>query len=390
VRRSRPLRTRHALLALAALSGACFGRLAPPTFHEAPAEPFVAPALTPSGPSSTWIAAYYNGVSSVSLPASEIDYAAFTHLFVFALLPTATGGIDDTTKMHEPAQIASVAAAARAAGKKVLVTIGGASSHDLFASAISDANRAAFVAAVTGYVAANGYDGVDLDMEPLGAGDASAYRAFVSALRSALPADALLTAATITEPDLFASLQSSFDRVDLMTYHFVPHTPGLVWHNAALYSGGAIDPTTGDPLPSCDASLARFVSAGVDRGKLGIGIDFNGEAWTGASQLGPSAVAPTSVPVTYAQITDAAYPASAVRWDPFAQAPYVSLPAAGAAASFVSYDDAALIGAKLSYARTRGLGSVILWSLQAGYRADRPEGARQPLLEAVKAAAASE
>jgi chitinase len=354
-----------------------------PSLHEGASAPLVAPAAAPSPPPAVWVEAYYNGVSSVALPATEIDFSAFTHLMMFALLPTASGGIDATTKMLDPAAIASVAAAAHAAGKKVLVTIGGASSHDLFAAAISDANRAAFVSAVVAYAAANAYDGVDVDMEPLGSADEVTYEAFVKQLRAALPPGALLTAATISEPALFASIQSELDRVDLMTYHFVPQTPSFVWHNAALTSGGAVEPSNGQPLPSCDASLARFVNAGVAREKLGIGIDFNGELWAGASALGTTSPAVTSTPVTYAQIMDDYFAEGHYAWDAFASAPSLSI----ASPAFITYDDPTLIADKLDYARTRGLGSVIVWSLQAGYRASQPAGARDALLQAVKGAA---
>jgi chitinase len=381
-------------MSVRALAGICFAFLAATacgsarapssTLAESNASPFVPPAPAGIASPPPWVVAYYNGLSNVSLPASELDMGAFTHLMVFALLPTDAGGIDDTTKMLDPTTIASVATAAHAAGKKVLVTVGGADSHALFASALSDANSASFVAALAAYVAANGYDGVDIDMEPIGPADDESYAAFIIALRAALPAGALLTAATVYEPALFASLQASLDRVDVMTYHFVPQTPDLVWHNAALYSGGAVDPSSGEPLPSCDALLARFVDAGVARAKLGIGIDFNGEVWTGASVLGVARGAVTATAVSYAQVMDEYYASSAARWDGFAQAPYLSFSGGDPSPALVSYDDPTLIADKLAYVHTRALGSVIVWSLQAGYRPDQPEGQRSPLLEAVK------
>jgi chitinase len=329
--------------------------------------------------------AYYSGTSKVALPAAEIDFSAFTHLAVFALLPTPTGGVDDTTKMRDPAAIQDVLTAAHAAGKKVLVTVGGASSGPLFEAALTKAHRASFVRALAAYVVAKGYDGVDLDMEPISANDEASYTAFVEALRAALPSSSLLTAAAGWDPALFVTLAPAFDRIDVMTYHFIPATPHLAWHNAALYSGGAVEPINGSPLPSCDDDLARFVRAGIAREKLGIGIDFNGEVWTGVTEPGETGATGTTA-LSYAEIMDDYAEPGLYHWDPIADGPYLSITAGPQAPAFVSYDDEALIAAKASYVRDRGLGSVILWNLQADYRASQPEGARSVLLEAVKRA----
>src|SRR5205807_4635839 len=87
-----------------------------------------------------------------------------------------------------------------------------------------------------------------------------------------------------SQPALIASLQSQFDQINLMTYALSGPWPGWVtWFNSPIYDGGYRFPSTGGPVPSTDGMLASFLSAGVAASKLGIGIDFYGELWTGGS-----------------------------------------------------------------------------------------------------------
>ena len=53
-----------------------------------------------------------------------------------------------------------------------------------------------------------------------------------------------------------------------------------MWHNAAIYDGGARFPS-GGLVPSSDGMVGSYISAGVPASKIGIGIDFYGYAWNG-------------------------------------------------------------------------------------------------------------
>ncbi|MEZ4393358.1 MAG: glycosyl hydrolase family 18 protein [Polyangiales bacterium] len=68
--------------------------------------------------------------------------------------------------------------------------MGGAGTSRAFAAPGARPACGAFVAAITRFMTDYGYDGVDVDVEPLQRGDAAAFQAFVRALRaSSTPRD---------------------------------------------------------------------------------------------------------------------------------------------------------------------------------------------------------
>jgi chitinase len=189
------------------------------------------------------------------------------------------GGLDHAAAV-------ALEAPAHAAGCKVLITIGGAGTIATFRAAISSGVRSTFVQEIIQFVAANGYDGVDLDMEPLDAADMTDYAAFVRLLRSSLSAGLLLTAAVPTDSaPAFAAIQDQFDQINVMTYDMSGPWPGWVtWFNGPLSNSARVTfPSTGGLLPSIDSTVAGATGQGVARAKLGIGIAFYGYVWSGAT-----------------------------------------------------------------------------------------------------------
>ena len=110
-------------------------------------------------------------------------------------------------------------------------------------------------------------------------------------------------------------------------------------------------------------------------------------AWHGAN--GPNQpIAGVTVDVNkpWSWMMDTLFDPAARRWHAGVEAPYLSL-GRGSSGKFVSYDDAESISKKIAWVRSEGLGGVILWELGGGYRPAQPPGKRDPLLQAVKAAA---
>jgi GH18 family chitinase len=153
------------------------------------------------------------------------------------------------------------------------------------------------------------------------------------------------------------------------------------------------------PLRAGDGSrsdVQDFLDAGVAGTKLGIGIAFYGQLWaggTGTPTGGATAprqgwtTAPTNSSVSYATIMSTYYASNLYHWDSAAQAAYLSMDSTGSANDkFISYDDEHSCQAKVSYARNRALGRVMIWELDEGYRSSQPAGQRDPLLHAVKRA----
>ena len=297
---------------------------------------------------------------------------------------------------------------AHAAGRKVLFCVGGANSELGFQGATSSANLATFIRNLTNFTGTYGYDGVDVDWEPLPASDFGQYTNLITSLRTALSGFSqhkLLTTAAGAFPAygdppteeyaMFAALQSQFDQINVMTYDIAgPYSGWVTWFNAPIYDGGYRFPSTGGLIPSAEGSVTNFIGNGVAPGKLGIGIAFYGDVWAGgagtttggASQPRQSWTnAPTVTQLAYSSIMSTYFQSNLYHWDAEAQAAYLGIDNTGSANDrFISYDNEHTCQAKVSYARNRHLGGVMMWELAQGYRSTQPSGQRDPLLQAIK------
>jgi chitinase len=344
------------------------------------------------------------------MPVSDIDFAAITHVIQFSLMPNADGSLDETANGIVRTNAADLVAQAHAAGRKVLICVGGANSGPGFQGACATPRRAAFVANLVRFMAVWNYDGIDLDWEPLLVSDFPQFTNLVLELRSAMdsvPTRKLLTAAASAYPTygdlpsseytMFSALQNQFDQINIMTYDLSGAYAGWVtWFNSPIYDGGYRFSTTGYLVPSIDGAVENFITNGVSPAKLGIGVAFYGDVWaggTGASTGGVSlprqswVSAPTVTQVPYAEIMFAYYQSNLYCWDTNAQAAYLSIDKPGAADDrFISYDDEHTCQAKVRYAREHGLGGIMIWQLAHGHRSDQPAGLRDPLVQAIQRA----
>ena len=162
----------------------------------------------PSGKAKPlWVSAYYAvwTQQAGALTPEAIDYSALSHLIHFAVVPAPDGVIDPVKGGITPAESQAVVTAAHAAHRKVLLSVGGWLTSPQFRSAYSDPHRAAFVQSLVQIAISRGYDGLDIDMEPLEEADAPGYEVFIRQLRAAMTAAApklLLTAATAAQAGL--------------------------------------------------------------------------------------------------------------------------------------------------------------------------------------------
>jgi chitinase len=347
------------------------------------------------------VTAYYPGYRQSYLPPSSIDFTAVTHTIHFSVVPNADGTLNTGANGLTPAYSTNLVARAHAAGGKALICVGGAGSQSGFQGATTSANLATFIGNLRNFVSTYGYDGVDLDWEPLDTSDAAQFTALVNSLRLALNGfdpPRLMTAATASQPALFATLQAAFDQINLMTYDLAGTWPGWVtWFNSPIYDGGYRFPSTGGLIPSTDGMVNDFIRAGVAPAKLAVGIAFYGTVWAGGTGTPTGGAAlprqawttpPVATAVAYYDLMPTYFQSNLYQWDTSAQAAYLSLDNSGSINDkFISYDDEHACQAKVSYARNRRLGGVMIWELGQGYRPTQPSGQRDPLLQAVKQAA---
>lgn len=345
--------------------------------------------LTPpaSGQQQPWVSAYYAGWMQSYCPPSAIDFNAVTHIMHFSVSPSGAN-VSGTGNGITTSASAAIVQAAHAAGKKVLITCGGWGDASAFATATNSTNRATFITNLVNFVTSRGYDGLDIDWEPISS--ASQFKLFIPELRAALDAakpGLLLTIATMGgDYGTIAAVQQHLDQINIMTYDMSGAWEGwVVWHNAPVYDGGLKFPGTNKLVPSADGDVKNFTGAGIAKGKIGIGADFYGYVWNGVTQPRQTwTSAPTVTDnVPYYQLMNT-YAANPVLWDAVAQAAYISVTTGSG--KFVSLDNSQTMDAKAKYVRDKGIGGMIIWELGGGYRANQPAGQRDELLQAVKKA----
>jgi len=363
----------------------------------------------PPARASLWVTGYYPGWEQSSMPASNIDFTVVTHVIHAVLTVNPDGSLEATGNGVTVANSADLVSKAHAAGRPVLISVGGAAtsagSEPGFLGATSPTNLPAFINNLTNFMASRAYDGVDIDWEPFYSSDIPPFTNFVNALRSALntfqPAR-LLTAAVGAYPPygdsptaqyaMFAAIQNQFDQLNIMTYDLAGPWPGWVtWFNSPIFDGGYHLPPSGPLITSVDGAVSNYVSNGVAPGKLGIGMAFYGYVWTGGSgvwQPRQSWLAnnvPTATQQSYQRIMTSYYQSNLYHWDTNAQAAYLGITNVTVTNDvFISYDDQHTCQAKISYARNQRLGGVMIWELAQDYFTTQPAGQRHPLLQSVK------
>src|SRR5208282_5212354 len=221
-----------------------------------------------------WSTGYYPGWEQSSMPASNIDFTALTHIIHFSVIPNTDGTLNSSANGVTLANSTDIVAQAHSAGKPVLICVGGAGSESDFQAATSNNTLAVFISSLTNFMATRDYDGVDLDWEPLTAADAGQFTNLVNGLRSALnafPQHELLTVAAGAYPPygdpptaeytMFASLQNQFDQINIMTYDLSgPYSGWVTWFNSPIYDGGYRFPSSGGLVPSVDGAVGNFIA----------------------------------------------------------------------------------------------------------------------------------
>jgi len=360
-----------------------------------------------------WVTAYYPGWEQSSMPPSTIDFTVVTHVIHFSLIPNSDGSLDSSGNVLTPAYCSSLVSATHGAGRKAIICVGGASTETGFQGATTTANRAAFINNLTNFMATYGYDGIDVDWEPLPASDFNQFTNFVTALRAALnrfPSSKLLTVAAgayseygdppASEYVMFSALQKQFDQINIMTYDLSgPYAGWVTWFNSPIYDGGYRFPSTGGLVPSVDGAVNGFAANGVAASKLAIGIAFYGDVWSGGAGTSTGGAslprqswtnAPSMGQLAYSGILSSYYQSNLYFWDTNAQAAYLSIDNPGSANDkFISYDDQHTCQAKVSYARNHFLGGVMLWELAQAHFPASPPAQRDPLLSSIKQALAT-
>ena len=326
---------------------------------------------------------------------------SFLHFAVY--VRPSDGSLDLQTNELTPSKMRALVRAAHRAGKQAFLVVGGEGAAPGLRIASSPDRLPNTLESIVSLVDRYGYDGIDIDWEPIAPQDAGLYSSFIESLRKRLDQTALhrrrpkLGLTTAIEVNLnndyymaslvgtLQKLNEKFDQINLMTYAMANSSSlPFVWHNSALYA--AVSPEKGYRTPSADGAIREFFGAGFEPGKLGIGIDLYGYLWKGQGIEDISSpgklwkLPPKVVELTYGQVVQEYLKNHPTRWDQQAEVAYLSIPRTN---EFLSYEDSRGIEAKLRYVRQNRLGGVIIWDIG---RDEQGENAKRQLLGAINRA----
>jgi chitinase len=328
---------------------------------------------------------YYPEWAKYNTPAytaDQIPYSKLTHIaHAFVLLTAkADGTLQIPASMIEPALIAK----ARAAGVKVLVSIGGGDGIQgprFNKMAESESTRQAFVANVRHFLKKYGYDGVDVDWEVPNAKDRANCTTLMQELRNGLPSPWLITMAVTADPRYYGegldipALAPILDFMNVMTYDYYGPWSGATGLVSPLFQ----DPADPQQAGSVNASMSLYRHLfGVPAAEMNIGTPFYGYEWDGTDMLWASCATCASSSLNYG--TDIKPRLNQQGWtvnfDSMARSPYLTN---NTTLGIITYDGVGSTAAKVRWVmKTRGFGGVFTWELSADY-----DGHSQDLLDAM-------
>ena len=336
--------------------------------------------------SSMWISAYYPGWEQSTLPASSIDYHAMTAVIYFAAYWNTDGTINTSGNgVTYNSNVQTMITNAHAAGTKVLFAFGGSSptSETIFMTVTATAAlQATTIHNMMVLIRQAGYDGIDLDIEPLSSGDQAQVLSFSKALRDSLTAynaSSVMYFTTQWAASVSAAIYQYYDQINIQTYNLAGLWSGwLSWHNGSIYK----DITIGSQPICADDYINEWYAAGVPLNKLGAGVAFEGVVYSGITAPRQSISGGAVVHAFYAYSSMYAnyiqpHPEYAY-WDTAAQASWSYVPSP---AGWATYDNEQMCAAYVQYVKDKKIGGLILWEI-----GEDVIGTQQPLLQAIKSA----
>lgn len=266
--------------------------------------------------------------------------------------------------------------------------------------------RARFVASVVDFLGRYNFDGLDLDWEYPGARGGYSYdkQNFVKLLRELKeafrPANYMLTAAVsagkwFIDPAYdIKEVSKQLDLINLMAYDYHGGWETKTGMNAPLFHSPVHDLSKEEAQLNVNWSVNYWLSQGAPAEKIMLGVGSYGRSFTldksqvnginapasQKGQAGPYTREPGSL--GYNEICEA-FQRSPQSWtivrDPDYLAPY-----AYNDRQWVGYDDQQSLALKAQFAKSMGLGGMMMWSIETDDFLGRCHGEKYPLLNTIK------
>ena len=346
-----------------------------------------------TAPSNRWVSGYYVGYQRDLYPETSIDFTYLTHIIVGAIEPTANGSVTTDLWIDAitgPTVARTISTRAHQANRKALLMLGGQGYRTNLLAATSTANMPLFVNNLLAALTTLGYDGIDVDWEPLEVTDQPIVLDLLKRLRAARPNILLTMPVAWVNPNWqtvdpwFVQAGAQLDQMNIMSYQMADNWGGWSsWHSAALYGGAGDHPT------SVSGSAAAYKTAGVPSAKIGIGLGFYGSCWRGTNDMRQTLLAGSGVvasdnTMSYTNILSKYFSTAAYKWDATARSGYLSYASATGpdGCTMVSYEDERSIGEKGAYVKANNFGGAIIWTIGQGHLPTAAAGLQDPLMAA--------
>lgn len=308
--------------------------------------------------------------------------------------------IDAGSVVLDPASSAAlaqlIALKSRNPRLKILISVGGWGADGFSDAALTPESRTKFADSAAELIAQNRLDGIDVDWEYPGLGDAGIrsrpedeqdFTLLLQALRQRFDRlateqhrrdDPYLITAALADGEFVAHIElervgAVLDWVNLMTYDFHGSLTKTTGHHSALHRSATSSPNE----RSVESAVAQYLAAGVPASKLVIGVPFYGKEFldvqTANRGLDEPFVGRVPVHPWPQLVADFIDRNGYVRfWDDVAEEPYLWNAQTRA---FISYDDPLSLSLKAQFVKTQHLGGMMYWEQSLD-----PDGALLDLL----------
>lgn len=222
--------------------------------------------MTPTTPTSLRTVAYmpsYRG--QLSNWSRQLEFHNMTYVNLSFVEVDEAGNI----RFPDPG-LPGFVASAQAAGAKVCVALGGATTIDtggVFSTLLQDAQRPAFVDKLVAYTLDNKLDCLDIDLE--GNGVNQYYEAFVTTLATKLHEKQKEMTSAVSSwfgDKITDKAIAAFDFINVMAYDL--HNPG-----------GSAQPVQSSSVAESKAEVDYWVNRGLPKDKAVFGVPFYGYSW---------------------------------------------------------------------------------------------------------------
>ncbi|XP_059611118.1 chitinase-3-like protein 1 [Phlebotomus argentipes] len=289
---------------------------------------------------------------------------------------------------------------------KLLLAMGGWNEGSTTYSNVANSPslRSAMATNVVNFCKTYGFDGFDLDWEYPGqrggaASDRVAFIELLKELRTKLEREGLIlttavgaSAHFITSSYNAAEMVKYVNYILLMTYDLRSAYDGVTGQNSPLYSS----PKESSSVATYNmhSAVNAWIQAGATASQLVLGIPLYGKSFTlasasnnglGARSSGPGPKGPyTDEPGTlnYIEVCEKLIQGGwTTVWDDDQKVPY-----SYKGTEWIGYDNAESVKGKTEYAKSRGLGGVMIYSLEQDDVYGACGGGKYPLMNSIKSA----